>query len=148
MDDELIKRLNDTISTLLDSVEGLQKAAKGAHSAEVRRTFDALAVKRFNFADEIAGAVRDLGGEPAEMGHGGGPLSAGWVDVEARIRPKSDAEFLAEIQSGEANLVRHYEHALEWKLGGELRAILEGQHRSVLDTIQQLRRMEKVNRAV
>ncbi len=147
MDEELVKRLNDVISTLRDSVEALQKASKGAHGNAIRRTFDALATKRGNFADEVAGVVEGLGGKPAQLGHGGGPLSAGWVDVEARIRPKTDAEFLAEIQAGEANLVRHYEHALAWNLPGDVRVIVEGQQRSVLDTIQQLRRMERVNRA-
>ncbi len=147
MDPEIIKRLNDLISTLLDSVEALNKAAKGAHHDDTRRTFDAISLKHQNFAREVAEAVSNLGGRPAEMGHGGGPLSAGWVDVEARIRPKTDPEFLSDIQRGEDNLRRHYEHALEPDLPGEVRLIVEGQYRSVLDTIDQLRRMERVNRA-
>jgi uncharacterized protein (TIGR02284 family) len=147
MSSEVIKRLNDLISTLRDSEEALEKAAKGAHADDARLTFDAIAVKRRNFASEISEVVRRLGAEPAELGHGGGPLSAGWVDVEARIRPKSDAEFLADIQKGEMNLLRHYEHALATDLPGDVRVIVDGQYQSAVDTIRQLRRMEKVNRA-
>ena len=147
MSPEIIKRLNDLISTLRDSEEGLQKAAKGAHADDIRLTFDAIAIRRHNFAGEIGQVVSRLGGKPAELGHGGGPLSAGWVDVEARIRPKSDAEFLANIQQGEVNLLRHYEHALATDLPGDVRVVVDGQYQSVVDTVRQLRRMEKVNRA-
>jgi uncharacterized protein (TIGR02284 family) len=144
----LVQLLNDLISSLRDSQEGLDKAAKGAHSDDLRSTFDAISVKRAAFAEELGGEVERLGGKAAQMGHGGGPLSAGWVELESRIRPKSDAEFIANCERGEENTIKHYDHALSQDdLPGEIRAVIAGQRSSVEETIEQLRRLERVNRA-
>jgi uncharacterized protein (TIGR02284 family) len=142
-----IRVLNDLISTLRDSGEGFDKAAKGVHTGDLRQTFDTISLKREAFAEELAAAVTRLGGQPARIGHDGGPLSRGWSDLEARIRPRQDAEFLAACQRGEETTLRHYDHARTQDLPADLRDIIEGQFRSIRDTIEQLRRMEKANRA-
>jgi len=66
---DIIDTLNDLISSCRDSWEGFGKAAKGVHSDRLRDRFMDIAGQRSDFADELAGQVRELGGEPAESGH-------------------------------------------------------------------------------
>lgn len=145
--DDLVKTVSDLISTCRDSEEGFGRAAKGVHSETLRQTFDLLARKRSNFAGELAAEVERLGSPPAAIGHGGGPLSSGWRDLDARIRPRDDAALLAERQRGEQSTLRHYEHALAEDLPAGIRVVIEGQYLSIQETIDQLRRMAKVRRA-
>ncbi len=144
---DLVKVLNDLISTLFDSEEAFDKAANGAHSADLRRTFDALSLKRAAFADELAGHVKNLGGEPVGMGRGGGPLSRGWSDLEQRIRPKDDAAFLANCERGEETALKHFDRALAQDLPTDIRTAAEAQRRSIRETVDQLRRTERLKRA-
>jgi uncharacterized protein (TIGR02284 family) len=135
---EAVKVLNDLISTCRDSQEGFGKAAKGVHSDVLRERFGEIARKRADFADEIAREVRRLGGEPAAMPHGGGILHRGWVDLETRIRPKEDENFLRECARGEESAIPHYRHALGQELPGETRDLIERQMRDVEATVAEL----------
>jgi uncharacterized protein (TIGR02284 family) len=101
--DDAVRILNDLIATCRDSEEGFGKAAKGAHSENLRNRLTGIALERGEFADELADHVRKLGGQPAESGHQSGIQHRGWRELEERIRPKSDAEFLVECESGEEN---------------------------------------------
>src|SRR5690242_13190304 len=109
---DIIRVLNDLIATCRDSEEGFGKAAKGAHNDRLRDRLIAIARERADFSDELAEAVRRLGGQPAESGHQSGIQEHGWRELEASIRPKDDASFVVECVNGEENTLRHYEHAL------------------------------------
>jgi uncharacterized protein (TIGR02284 family) len=105
--------LNDLISTCRDSQEGFSKAAKGVHSDDLRRVFMNIFEERGRFAEELRNLVLAEQSQPADLPHGGGPLHRGWIDLEARIRPKSDAEFLTNCLDGDATTLDHYAHALD-----------------------------------
>jgi uncharacterized protein (TIGR02284 family) len=123
--DEHIKILNDLISTCRDSEEGFGKAAKGAHSDELRDRLMNIVQQRHDFAAELQEQVRRLGGEPAERAHGGGVLHSGWVDLEQRIRPKDDETLIGECTRGDETTLKHYTHALEQDIPADLRQVLE-----------------------
>lgn len=132
------KPINDLISSCRDSEEGFGKAAKGCHSSHLRTFFTDTSAKRSDFAAELAQPLREAGIEPAAQGHGGGILHGGWIDLESRIRPKSDEEFLANCAQGEEATRKHYEHALARELPQEFRAIAERHHREIVETIGQI----------
>jgi uncharacterized protein (TIGR02284 family) len=143
---EIIAVLNDLIATCRDSQEGFGKAAKGV-SEELRNLFTSVSGERADFAHEVQEQVRRLGAEPEDAGHFGGILRPGWVDLEARIRPKDDGSFAAECQRGEEGTAKHYRHALEQELPPEVRAVVERQFRAVEQTIERLAASEPIQRA-
>ncbi len=136
---DTIDTLNDLISSCRDSEEGFGKAAKGVHSENLRDRFAAIARERADFADELAGAVRRLSGEPAPSAHESSVLHRGWLELEASIRPKDDATFLVECLSGEENTLRHYEHALTEELPDDIRLSVDRQRLRVQTALLELR---------
>jgi uncharacterized protein (TIGR02284 family) len=145
--DDAVRILNDLIATCRDSEEGFGKAAKGAHGENLRNRLTGIALERAEFADELAGHVRKLGGQPAESGHMSGIQHRGWRELEESIRPKSDAEFLVECENGEENTLRHYEHALTRELPAQVRPMVERQRLAVQEALLELRELEQVRTA-
>jgi len=144
---DIIDTLNDLISSCRDSEEGFGKAAKGAHSDQLRNRLIGIARQRADFADELAAQVRELGGEPAETAHVSGIQHEGWPQLEERIRPKDDRSFIVECERGEENTLRHYEQALTKDLPPVARAIVERQRLAVQEALLELRSIEVVRRA-
>lgn len=136
--DETIDTLNDLISTCRDAEEGYSKAAKGVHRREVRDRFLTCARRRSEFADELKEHVVRLGGTPAEAGHGGGVLHRGWVDLEQRIRPKTEAEFIMNCLNGEAETINHYRQAMSRPIPEDLRDMIERHFLEVERTMREL----------
>lgn len=145
--EELIKVLNDLIATSHDSEEGFGKAAKGVHSDELREMFTEISRQRAGFAVELEQHVRRLGGQPDTTGHYGAILHRGWGDLEARIRPKDDPEFLAEVRRGEESSLKHFDHALSRDLPADIRALAEQQANRIRETIERLRSGEQTRAA-
>ena len=144
---DIIDTLNDLIATCRDSEEGFGKAAKGVHSDNLRTRFTGRAMQRAEFADELARHVQNLGGKPAESGHQSGIQHRGWRELEVSIRPKDDATFLAEVQTGEDNTLRHYEHALTRDLPIIVRPVVERHRLAVQEALLELRNLEQVRKA-
>ena len=145
--DDIRRILNDLIASCRDSEEGFGKAAKGVHSDNLRNRFTGIARQRSDFADELAGHVRRLGGDPPDSGHQSGIQQRGWRELEVSIRPKNDASFIAECQTGEENTLRHYEQALTHNLAPDLRPIIERHRLAVQEALLELRSLEQVRRA-
>ncbi len=144
---DAIRTLNDLIASCRDSEEGFGKAAKGVHSEDLRNRFVGIARERADFADELTAQVKKLGGQPAATAHESGVLHRGWRELEESIRPKDDASFLVECESGEENTLRHYEHALTQDLPAAVRPMVERQRLAVQTALLELRSVEQVRRA-
>ena len=144
---DIIDTLNDLLATCRDTEEGFGKAAKGAHSDELRNRFTRIARQRGDFADELARQVDALGGEPANSGHLSGIQHRGWRELETSIRPKDDATFLAECQAGEENTLRHYDRALAGELPAGVAPVVEQQRAAVAQVLIDLQSIEVARRA-
>ena len=138
-DKSLIKILKDLASTCRDAEEGYNKAAKGAHNDEVRAIFDRYSVERSKFAAEWDEFVRQEGDTEGDTGHGGGPLGAGWVDLEQRIRPKSDVELMLDAAKGEEGGLEHYRHAMLNGVPENMFPVLERQMAAIQQAVETLR---------
>lgn len=144
MVDKLPKRLNDLISTLMDSNEGFLKAAKGVHDDGLRNTLTATANRRADMANELRRRAEQADVAPAQLGHAGGVLHSGWVDLEQRIRPKDDATIIADCRRGENGTLKHFRHALDTGvLSEDLRGVAEAQAKEIERTLEELRLAEE-----
>jgi uncharacterized protein (TIGR02284 family) len=144
---DIIRTLNDLIASCHDSEEGFGKAAKGAHSDVLRNRFTGIALQRSEFAGELAGHVRQLGGEPAAQAHESSIQQKGWRELEASIRPKDDRTLVDECIQGEENTLRHFEQALTRDLPPPIRPVVERQRLAVQEALLELRSVEMVRRA-
>ena len=136
---ETIDTLNDLIATCRDSQEGFLKAAKGVHDEQWGEILTGIANVRDRFAGDLEAEVRRWGAHPETTGHLGEILHRGWVDLEARIRPRLDETLLADCARGEEATEKHYLHALARDLPPDVHAMIEEQYRNVRETLRQLR---------
>jgi uncharacterized protein (TIGR02284 family) len=131
--------LNDLIATCRDSAEGFGKAAKGAHSDQLREQLTDIERSRSDFADQLADLARNLGFEPETTGHIGEILHRGWVDLETRIRPETDGHLIEGCRRGEEGTLRHFESALgreEFPAGA--RGLVEQQREQIREDLEKL----------
>jgi len=134
-----LKALNDLIATCRDSEEGYAKAAKGVHDNALSDQLTEISGRRGQFADELSKIVSRLGDQPSTDAHYGGILHRGWVDLEARIRPKNEHDILEDCLRGDAGTLKHYGHALDQDLPEEARTVVERQQGAIqtdLNTLQ------------
>jgi uncharacterized protein (TIGR02284 family) len=136
---DLIEICRDLASTCRDAEEGLNKAAKGVHDRELRRILDVYSVERSEFAAEWDEHIRALGGDPGDTGHAGGPLRAGWTDLEQRIRPKDDAEIMQQAAIGDEGGLKHFDHAIAAGLPQEARDTAERQMMGIRTAVEHIR---------
>lgn len=123
--------INDLIATCHDAEEGYAKAAKGVHDHALSERLTAISGERGKFAEELRNVVSELGEPASSDAHFGGILHRGWVDLEARIRPKSVPEILGNCRDGDQETLKHYDHALTAQLPDEIRALVERQRDAV-----------------
>ena len=131
--------LNDLIATCRDSAEGFGKAAKGAHSDQLREQLTEIERSRDDFADQLTQLAKNLGFEAETTGHIGEILHRGWVDVETRIRPEEDGRLIDECRRGEEGTLKHFESALarkEFPTGA--RGLVEQQRERIREDLTKL----------
>ena len=145
--DELVKIFGDLAATCRDAEEGFNKAAKGAHSDDMRSAFDRYAVERAEFAAVWDRFAEQYGGASGETGHGGGVLRRGWSDLETRIRPADDHELAVHAAEGDEGGLKHFSHALESEiLPDDVRSEVQRQMASIRNTCSALREQHAVGR--
>ena len=131
--------LNDLIATCRDSAEGFGKAAKGAHSDQLREQLTEIERTRSDFADQLAELAKNLGFQAETTGHIGEILHSGWVDLEARIRPEADGHLIEECRRGEEGTLKHFDSALsrnEFPAGA--RGLVEQQRQQIREDLRKL----------
>ena len=123
---------------------GFRQSSQGSPQDNLRNRFIGIARQRADLADELAGHVRRLGGDPPNSGHQSGIQQRRWLELETSIRPKDDASFIAECQMGEENILRHYERAVTYDLAPDLRPMIERHRLAVQEALLELRGLEQV----
>jgi uncharacterized protein (TIGR02284 family) len=136
--DRAVRALNDLIATCHDSEEGYAKAAKGVHNDQLSNRLTSISGRRGQMANELRNVVSGLGAAAATDAHFGGILHRGWVDLETRLRGKSDNEIVQECVDGDAGTLQHYDHALDQALSADARTTVERQRSEVREQITSL----------
>jgi uncharacterized protein (TIGR02284 family) len=134
-----ISTLNSLIETCRDGENGFHTAAQDSQDARTRALFESYSQQRAEFAMELEGVVRRLGGDPAASGHVAGALHRGWINLKAAVTGKDTRAVLNEAERGEDYAVRAYEAALKAQLPSDVRLVVERQYLQVKEAHDHVR---------
>lgn len=104
--------LNDLIAATLDSAERLERTSGESDSPGHGSLFASLAGERRQIAQELAQAVRSLGGQPQEGGSILAKAQRAMMDVKHALMP-DEAGVVGTADQGEAALDRRFEAAIK-----------------------------------
>jgi uncharacterized protein (TIGR02284 family) len=145
--DDTISTLNNLIETCKDGQDGFRSAAGGVRSGELKTLFHAYAQQRAQFAAELQGEVRRLGGDPEETGSTAAALHRGWIDIKSAVTGEDEGAIISECERGEDSAVRNYEEALRGDLPSDVRSTVERQLRQVKEAHDRIRGLERASGA-
>ena len=125
--------LNTLIGTLIDSIEGYQKAAADTTNTRFAEMFNARARERQQVLTRLQAAVARLGGNPEDDGSFLGKTHQRFLDLKAAVTGRDEKAIVNEVERGEDYLKEKFEAALNSdQLSGECRTVVERAHQSVL----------------
>ena len=135
--------LNTLIGTLIDSIDGYQKAAADTTNARFAEMFNARARERQQVLTRLQATVARLGGNPEDDGTTAGAAHRGWINLKEAVLGRDDEAIVNEVERGEDYLKEKFETALNSDhLSGESRSVVESCYQSVKqghDQISQLK---------
>jgi uncharacterized protein (TIGR02284 family) len=140
--DEVISTLNNLIETCKDGQDGFRTAAEGVKNADLRTLFNTYGQQRAQFAAELEGSVRGLGGDPAESGSIAATLHRGWMNIKSVVTGEDEAAIVAECERGEDSAVRNYKEALNADLPANVREVVDKQFSAVKEAHDRIRTLE------
>jgi len=140
--DDVISTINNLIETCKDGQEGFQQAAEGVQNSQLKTLFYEFGQQRAQFAGELQGLVRELGGDPETTSSTAGALHRGWINIKSAITGQDDQAILNECERGEDVAKNAYKDALETNLPANAASIVSEQYSAVQaahDQIKMLR---------
>ncbi|MFN2453407.1 MAG: PA2169 family four-helix-bundle protein [Pyrinomonadaceae bacterium] len=141
--DTAISTLNNLIETCKDGENGFSTAAEGTKNAELKTLFTTYSQQRAQFATELQGAVRGLGGDPEKTGSVVASLHRGWINIKSAVTGESDAAIIAECESGEDSAKANYEEAMKENLPANVKSIVERQYGMVKEAHDRVRDLKR-----
>jgi uncharacterized protein (TIGR02284 family) len=118
--------LNTLIGTLIDSIEGYQKAAADTTNQRFAEMFNSRAQERQQVLTKLQGAVARMGGNPEDDGTTAGAAHRGWINLKEAVLGRDDEAIVNEVERGEDYLKNKFETAMKnVDLPPEARAAVE-----------------------
>jgi uncharacterized protein (TIGR02284 family) len=145
--DDVISTLNNLIETCKDGQDGFRSAAGGVRNAELKTLFHTYSQQRAQFAAELQGEVRRLGGDPEKTGSTAAALHRGWINIKSAVTGEDEGAIVSECERGEDSAVRNYDDALRQDLPSDVRTIIERQFRQVKEAHDRIRSLERASGA-
>ena len=139
--DDAVKVLNDLLETCYDGLEGFRSAVSRVEGSQAIALFQSRVQRIDEGAAELYTAIRRLGGQPAERGHRQAVLHRGWMHLVHAAAPHGDAAILAEVERGEEEAVRRYQHASRKSLPPDLHDLVEDQLRGTEENLERVREL-------
>jgi uncharacterized protein (TIGR02284 family) len=143
---DVISTLNSLIETCRDGEAGFREAARNVANPVIQAAFVEIADERTQLRQELAEAVRRLGGAPEEGGSVSGAVHRGWMNLKSTVTGKDDVAILAEAERGEDVAVAAYRKALERSLPPDVDAIVRRQYIRVQAAHDRVRAFETAGR--
>src|SRR6186713_2787543 len=118
--------LNTLIGTLIDSIDGYQKAAVDTTNTRFAEMFNARARERQHAVTTLQAAVARLGGNPEDDGTTAGAAHRGWINLKEAVLGRDDEAIVKEVERGEDYLKEKFEAAMRHTdLPAEARAAVD-----------------------
>ena len=129
---EYIGTLQTLTTTLIDSVNGFEEAAKDTDNPRFEQLFRQHAQERRQAVDTLQSEIRRLGGDAPTDGSMMGKTHQTWLDLKAAVTGRDDERIIKSVEAGEDYLKEKFETALEsGDLSGEARQAVESAYQSV-----------------
>ena len=141
--DNTISTLNNLIETCKDGENGFRTAAEGVKNTQLTTLFNTYSQQRAQFAAELQGEVRRLGGDPEKSGSVAATLHRGWIDIKSAVTGQDENAIIAECERGEDSAVSNYEDALRENLPANVAEIVQRQFGQVKEAHDRIRNLER-----
>lgn len=147
--DDTISTLNNLIETCKDGQNGFRNAAESATNPELKMLFNTYAQQRAQFAAELQGEVRRLGGDPEKTGSVAAAVHRGWMSVRDAVTTAAtdDTAIVAECERGEDYAISAYQGAMKENLPSDVASVVQRQYGSVKEAHDRIRDMKHANEA-
>lgn len=146
--DEVIDTLNALLESSRDGEFGFTECAEHVKAQDIKTLLLRHADECRGAAAELAGQIRQLGGEPDEGGTTSGALHRGWVSVRGTLSGYTDLAMLQECERGEDAALARYRKALkEEHLPSGIRAMIERQAQGAQRNHDQVKAMRDALKA-
>jgi uncharacterized protein (TIGR02284 family) len=129
---EQVGTLETLTTTLIDSVNGFEEAAKDTENPRFEQLFNQYAQERRQAVETLQSEIRRLGGDPPTDGSIMGKTHQTWLDLKAAVGARNDEQVIKSVENGEDYLKEKFETALNsGDLTGEARQAVERAYQSV-----------------
>jgi len=125
--DQVVDVLDDLLENTRDGEYGFRACAEEVDSAQLKQVFRERAGQCASAASELAGLIRQYGGEVDDGGTVAGAMHRGWVHVKGKVGADSPLSMLEECERGEDAAVARYRKALKQELPADVRAVVQRQ---------------------
>jgi uncharacterized protein (TIGR02284 family) len=124
--------LNTLITTLIDSIDGYQKAAADTTNTRFAEMFNARARERQQAVTKLQACVARMGGNPEDDGSTAAAMHRGWINLKEAVLGRDDEAIINEVERGEDYLKNKFETVLRnADLPADARAEIEQAYTSV-----------------
>lgn len=145
--DDVVDTLNNLMESCHDGEFGFTECAEHVQAQDIKTLLLRHADECRGAAAELAGQVRELGGEPDEGGTTSGALHRGWVSVRSALTGYTDLAMLEECERGEDAALARYRKALKEQLPSAVRAMVERQAQGAQRNHDQIKAMRDALKA-
>ena len=141
--EELIESLNGLIQTCRDAENGFQTAADHIKDSDLKMLFRQWSIQRAQFASELEGEVRQLGGTPAKTGSVSAAFHRGWMNIKSIVTGGRDEAIIAECERGEDTALENYQRVLKNNLPPNVLPVVKHQFTELKRSHDRIRDLEE-----
>lgn len=135
--------LETLTTTLIDSVNGFEEAAKNTDNQRFQEIFRKRASERRQVVQDLRSEISRLGGNPPDDGSVMGKTHQTWLDLKAAVTGRDDERIINSVEAGEDYLKEKFETALnDGELSGEARQAVERAYQSVREGHDQMSQLK------